>query len=192
VTFGSRVREDLIVVATGERLVTEKVDSLVFNAGDGLLSLDVLQAVRLVPTGGEDIEGNLTANGVAVHNTCVSLFLICWENTARTMTASNTYVNPNSGNSFFNVSTRAFRMLWILSYLTTCQLSQPADNHSLVRKTRCRRDETYASNSFRSSTLALRPIGLTLIIPLRNSIKVPRFLGNVISDIYRRMKLTNF
>lgn len=57
---------DLKIVATGEALVTEEVDGLVLDAGNILLGLDVLQAVSLVPTGGEDIEGDLAADGVAV------------------------------------------------------------------------------------------------------------------------------
>ena len=60
------VRKDLIIVATGEALVAEEVDGLVLDAGDVLLGLDVLQAVSLVPTSGEDIEGDLAADGVAV------------------------------------------------------------------------------------------------------------------------------
>lgn len=42
------------------------MDGLVLDAGDVLLGLDVLQAVSLVPTGGEDIEGDLAADGEAV------------------------------------------------------------------------------------------------------------------------------
>lgn len=66
VTDRARVRVDLIIVATGEALVTEEVDGLVLDAGDVLLGLDVLQAVSLVPTGGEDIERDLATDGVAV------------------------------------------------------------------------------------------------------------------------------
>lgn len=60
------VRKDLIIVAAGEALVTEEVDCLVLDTRDVLLGLDVLQAVSLVPTSGEYIEGNLAADGVAV------------------------------------------------------------------------------------------------------------------------------
>lgn len=66
VTDSAGVRKDLIIVAAGEALVAEKVDCLVLNAGNVLLGLDVLQAVSLVPTSGEDIEGDLAADGVAV------------------------------------------------------------------------------------------------------------------------------
>lgn len=66
VTDSARVRKDLIIIAAGEALVAEEVDCLVVDAGDVLLGLDVLQAVSLVPTSGEDIEGDLAANGVAV------------------------------------------------------------------------------------------------------------------------------
>lgn len=65
-TDSARVRKDLIIIAAGEALVAEEVDCLVVDAGDVLLGLDVLQAVSLVPTSGEDIEGDLAANGVAV------------------------------------------------------------------------------------------------------------------------------
>lgn len=44
------------------------------------------------------------------------------------------------------------------------------------------RMEAYASNSSRSAWLAFLPTGLTLIIPVRNSINVPRFFGSLISD----------
>lgn len=63
---GARVLEDLVVVAALVRLVAEEVDRAVLDAADLLLGLDVLQAVCLVPAGGEDVEGDLAANGVAV------------------------------------------------------------------------------------------------------------------------------
>lgn len=58
---------DLVVVAALVRLVTEEVDSRKVDAvGQVLVGLDVLQAVRLVPARGEDVEGYLAADGVAV------------------------------------------------------------------------------------------------------------------------------
>ena len=63
---GARVLKDLIVVAALVRLVAEEVDGAVLDAADLLLGFHVLQAVRLVPSSREDIEGDLAADGVAV------------------------------------------------------------------------------------------------------------------------------
>ncbi len=61
------VVEDLVVVATLHRLVAKEVDGGVLDAAGPLgLVLEVLQAVRLVPARGEDVEGDLAANGEAV------------------------------------------------------------------------------------------------------------------------------
>lgn len=65
-TLSPWVGENLIVVSTRERLVTEEMDGLVLDTRDVLLVLDVLQAVGLVPTSGEDIKRNLAADGVAI------------------------------------------------------------------------------------------------------------------------------
>ena len=63
-----RVLINLIVVAAFECLVTKKVDCrVIHSARQVLVVLDVLQAVRLVPARWEDIEGNLTTNGVAIN-----------------------------------------------------------------------------------------------------------------------------
>jgi hypothetical protein len=66
VSNGAGVFINLIVVTSNESLVTEEVDGAVFDARDALLRLDVLQAVGLVPTGGEDIKGDLATDGVSV------------------------------------------------------------------------------------------------------------------------------
>lgn len=67
---GSRVAVNLPVVTSLECLVAEEVDVLVVDSREILggvgFSFHVLQAISLVPTGGEDIERNLSANGVAV------------------------------------------------------------------------------------------------------------------------------
>ena len=63
---GAGVLEDLVVVAALVRLVAEEVDGAVLDAADLLLGFDVLQAVGLVPASGEDVEGDLAADGVAV------------------------------------------------------------------------------------------------------------------------------
>lgn len=61
---GSGVFVDFIIVASHKSLVTEEVDGLVFDARNALLGLDVLQTVSLVPAGGEDVKGDLAADGV--------------------------------------------------------------------------------------------------------------------------------
>jgi hypothetical protein len=55
---------NLPIIATLVRLVPEEVNLIVHDARPLLLSLDVLQAVRLVPAGGEDVEGDLAADRV--------------------------------------------------------------------------------------------------------------------------------
>lgn len=55
VTDGARILVDLIVVTTLVCLVAEEVDCRVLGS-KLLLSLDVLQAVCLVPTSGENVE----------------------------------------------------------------------------------------------------------------------------------------
>lgn len=58
---------DFEVVPALERLVAEEVDRRVGYPSRLLgLGLEVLQAVGLVPAGGEDVEGDLTADGEAV------------------------------------------------------------------------------------------------------------------------------
>lgn len=64
VSNGPGVFIDLIIISSDKGLVAEEVDGLVFDARDTLLGFDVLQAVCLVPAGGEDVEGDLTTNGV--------------------------------------------------------------------------------------------------------------------------------
>ena len=61
----ARVLVDLVVVTALVRLVTEEVNRLVIDAAwHILLALDVLQAIRLVPAHGEDVERDLTSDGV--------------------------------------------------------------------------------------------------------------------------------
>lgn len=71
VANGSLVAEDLVVVAALERLVSEEMDLLVADSV-GLLGLvfKVVQAVGLVPAGGEDVEGDLAADGEAACMFC--------------------------------------------------------------------------------------------------------------------------
>lgn len=66
VTYGPRVLIDLVVIAALHCLVTEEVDGLVVHPSRHILViLNVLQAVCLVPACREDVEGDLTADGVA-------------------------------------------------------------------------------------------------------------------------------
>jgi len=66
VANGALVNIDLIVIATLERLVAEKVNRRVLDSARLLgLGLEVAEAERLVPTRGENIERDLAANGVS-------------------------------------------------------------------------------------------------------------------------------
>lgn len=77
VANGARVLEDLVVVAALVGLVAEEVDGAVLDAADLLLGFDVLQAVGLVPASGEDVEGDLAADGVAVWLILLARLVIC-------------------------------------------------------------------------------------------------------------------
>lgn len=57
------IREDLMIIATGQCLVAEEMNRLVFDSSNVLLSLDMLKTVCLVPSGWEHVEGDLPANG---------------------------------------------------------------------------------------------------------------------------------
>jgi len=64
---GTRVLVDLVVVTAFVGLVTEEVDRGVGDAARFFgVGLKVLQAVGFVPAGGEDVEGDLAADRVAV------------------------------------------------------------------------------------------------------------------------------
>ncbi len=66
VADGAGVVVDFPVVAARESLVPEEVDGFVVHAGEVFgrvrLGLDVPEAVGLVPTGGEDVERDLTSD----------------------------------------------------------------------------------------------------------------------------------
>lgn len=51
-----RIAIDLVIITSGERLITEKVDSLVFNARETFLGFNMAQAVGLVPARWENVE----------------------------------------------------------------------------------------------------------------------------------------
>ena len=57
---------NLIIIPTLVRLVPEKVDRRVLDTANAFFFFKVLQAVGFVPAGGEDVEGDLAADGVAV------------------------------------------------------------------------------------------------------------------------------
>lgn len=61
----ARILEDLIVVAALVCLVAEEMDFRVFDTRDVFLLGQVLEAVGLVPAGREDVERDLSANGVS-------------------------------------------------------------------------------------------------------------------------------
>lgn len=153
VTDGSRIAVNLPIIAAGEGLVAEEVDVLVGDAGEVLgrvrFGFNVLQAVSLVPALGKDVERDLAANGISV-----------WSNTGGQYLGSSRYVIEGSAVNPY-VSVKSGKSAWMASIIFFLQpdtLSQ-------------------ASNSSRSAWLALRPTGLTLIMPFRNSTKVPRILG---------------
>lgn len=58
------IRVDLIIISSRHGLVAEEVNGVVLNARNFLLCLNVLQAEGLVPACREDVEGDLTADGV--------------------------------------------------------------------------------------------------------------------------------
>lgn len=67
VADGAGILVDFVVVATLGRLVAEEVNVVVGDAVGLLgLGLEVLEAVCLVPAGGEDVKGDLSADGEAI------------------------------------------------------------------------------------------------------------------------------
>lgn len=76
VSNGSCIFEDFEVVSTLERLVAEKVDGRVVDAArKSLFVLNVLQAVSFIPALRENIEGDLTADGVSVRRKLATDYL---------------------------------------------------------------------------------------------------------------------
>lgn len=60
---GSLVLINLVIIAALERLVAKEMDLSVLHATDVLFTLDMLQAVGLVPSSGKDIERDLATDG---------------------------------------------------------------------------------------------------------------------------------
>ena len=57
---------DLVIITALVCFIPKEVDSCIVDAADLLFILDMLQAVCLVPACGEDIEGDLAANGKSI------------------------------------------------------------------------------------------------------------------------------
>ena len=70
---GPFIAVDFIIISTLVRLVAEEMDGAVVDAANRLLGSNVLQTVRLIPAGGEDIEGDLTTNRISVEATTGSV-----------------------------------------------------------------------------------------------------------------------
>jgi hypothetical protein len=59
---------DLIIISALESLVAEEVNRRIRHTPRLLpLVLEMLQAIRLIPPSGEDIEGDLPADGISTH-----------------------------------------------------------------------------------------------------------------------------
>lgn len=107
---GSLVAEDLVVVAALERLVSEEMDVLVGDSV-GLLGLvlEVVQAVGLVPAGGEDVEGDLAADGEA------ACMFVSGAQIDEVKMVEKTYVRPRLPNFSLRTATNFSRTLASLS-----------------------------------------------------------------------------
>ena len=103
VTNGSTVFVDLEVVTSFECLVTEEVDICILDSTEGFLRLKMLEAVRFVPTGGENIKGDLPADRIPLLKELVSI------PRSRDRQA---YVSPKSGNFSFKASMNLILMLF--------------------------------------------------------------------------------
>lgn len=64
-SYRAWILKDLVIVAALICLVAKEVDRRVLDARDIFLVGQVLQAVGLVPAGGKDVEGDLSADGVS-------------------------------------------------------------------------------------------------------------------------------
>ena len=65
-----RITVKLIIIPTRTRLVAKEVDVLVLDpVGLFGFGFEMLQAIALVPAVGEDIEGDLSADGISIQET---------------------------------------------------------------------------------------------------------------------------
>lgn len=69
------IREDLVVVSSWETLITEEMDCLILDAGNGLLRLNMLQAVGFIPAIREDIKRDLSTDRVSIRGECQEYYL---------------------------------------------------------------------------------------------------------------------
>lgn len=104
VADGPLVAKDLVVVAALKGLVTKEVDVLVSDTAVSGVVLEVLEAVGLVPTSGEDVEGDLTANGEAIEGKSAS-----WVTLRSERRREVPYVRPKWPNRSRRASTNFFR-----------------------------------------------------------------------------------
>lgn len=62
--YRSLIAVDFPVISTFESLVSEEVDGSILDASALLFSFNVLEAVSLVPSGGENVERDLATDGI--------------------------------------------------------------------------------------------------------------------------------
>lgn len=109
-----RIAVDLVVVSSLVSLVTEEVDRLVLDTSRLLrLVLEVLQAVGLVPSGREHVEGYLAADREAV-------MAVSTRPGRQSCMASkrSTHVSPRCPKRSLSFSTNISRMWCSLSYFS--------------------------------------------------------------------------
>jgi hypothetical protein len=69
----SWVLVDLVIIASLERFITKEVNSgVLYSTGLLRLLFQVLQTISLIPTCGEDVEGDLAANREPIHESNIS------------------------------------------------------------------------------------------------------------------------
>ena len=59
---------DLVIIAALVCLIAKEVNSGIIDAADLLFILEMLQAICLIPASGENVEGDLAANGKSISN----------------------------------------------------------------------------------------------------------------------------
>lgn len=119
----ARVDVDLVVVAALKGLVAEEVDLGVLDAAGPLgVVLEVLEAVRLVPAGGEDVEGDLAADGEPIRPVSATIATkpdpsFAWgvRRGEGKEQIHKTHVKPKWPNRSLSFSTNALRTPCILS-----------------------------------------------------------------------------
>lgn len=105
VSGDSGIDIDLMVVSAHLRLVAEEMNGLVVYPANALLRLEMLEAVCLVPTGGEYVEGYLASNRVSTKKLSASASLPVAIREGAQRASGYTDVRPKSGNCFLKAST---------------------------------------------------------------------------------------